>query len=564
MKKTFLLLLISINVMASGPAVPNQLQFGGMTLKITPSAQRIIQKHVDALHVSPKHHENLANRARLYFPIIERIFAEERVPDAIKYLAIQESSLVSDAVSSANAVGYWQFKDFTAREMGLRVDRQVDERKNIVSATYGAAKYLKQNNFYYNNWIYAVMAYNTGRGGAKKYLDQSNFGASKMTIDADTHWYVLKFLAYYIAFRETAQGPHTEDWKLAEFTQGANRHLSDIAREFNVDEEQVKDYNKWLNGRVPDDKTYAVIIPVQGKIPGGLTAYSRPDRGRIKDPVTKKYPDELIPGLNQSEHITIIKLNDLPAILAGKTDDVASLAAKGGISEKQFRKYNEMREADELIPGEFYYTKKKKKKSGIEFHVVQYNETLWDISQQYGIRQGKLAQMNGMSIIDDMEPGRILLLSRKLGKDEEVKYVPLKKPEPAKPVISEKKVEETATIPDYAPASDQQEKVKIHTVGKGEGLWSISKKYGVSVDELMRWNKLDSADHISEGQNLQVKAPIEERAAKREVMEYEVVKGDNLFQLSRKFGMSIDDIMELNDLTSPDLSIGQKIKVYKQ
>lgn len=563
MKQTLLLLLVSIQVFAGGPQVPSQLQFGGMTLKITPSAQNIIQKHVDALHASERHHQMTADKARLYFPIIERIFAEERVPDAIKYLAIQESSLIPDAVSSANAVGYWQFKDFTAREVGLRVDRQVDERKNIVSASYGAAKYLKQNNFYYNNWIYAVMAYNTGRGGAKKYLDESNFGASKMTINDDTHWYILKFLAHYIAFRETTAGPHSQDWQLAEYTQGANRDLKDIAKEFNVEDEKINDYNKWVNGRIPNDKTYAVIIPVQGKLPSGLTAYSRPDHGRIKDAVTKNYPDELIPGLKENENTTIIKMNGLQAILARPSDDVLSLSARAGLSEKRFRKYNEMKETDDLIPGEFYYTRKKRSKSSIQFHVVQFNETLWDISQQYGIRKEKLAAMNHISIIDDMEPGRVMLLSRKLDKDEQVKYVELKKPEPEKK-ISEKKVDETATIPAYAPSSDQQDKVKIHTVAQGEGLWSIAKKYNVTVEELQRWNELSNADQISEGQNLQVKAPIEERAVKKEITEYEVVKGDTLFQISRKFGMSIDDILELNDMSTPDLSIGQKLKVYKQ
>jgi membrane-bound lytic murein transglycosylase D len=563
MKQTFLLLLFSLEVFAGGPPVPSQLQFGGMTLKITPSAQQIIQKHVDALHASERHHQMAADKARLYFPIIERIFAEERVPDAIKYLAIQESSLIPDAVSSANAVGYWQFKDFTAREVGLRVDRQVDERKNIVSASYGAAKYLKQNNFYYNNWIYAVMAYNTGRGGAKKHLDESNFGASKMTINEDTHWYVLKFLAHYIAFRETTTGPHSQDWQLAEFTKGANRDLRDIAREFNVEDDKINEYNKWVNGRIPDDKTYTVIIPVQGKIPNGLVAYSRPEHGRIKDPVTKKYPDELIPGLKENEKTTMIKMNGIQAILANQSDDVLSISARANISEKAFRKYNEMRESDDLIPGEFYYTGRKKSKSGIQFHVVQYNETLWDISQKYGVRMSKLASMNGFSIIDDMEPGRVLLLSRKLGKGEEVKYVTLKKPEPQK-IISEKKIDETATIPSYAPSSDQNDKVKIHTVAKGEGLWSIAKKYGVTVEELQRWNQLGNADQISEGQNLQVKAPLVERASKRVVTTYEVVKGDTLFQISRKFGMSIDDILELNGMRTPDLSIGQKLKVYQQ
>ena len=87
----------------------------------------------------------------LYFPIIENIFKEEGVPDDFKYLSLQESGLISDAVSTSNAVGFWQFKDFTAREVGLRVDKQIDERKNIVSSTRGAAVYLKRNNFLMNN-----------------------------------------------------------------------------------------------------------------------------------------------------------------------------------------------------------------------------------------------------------------------------------------------------------------------------------------------------------------------------------------------------------------------------
>jgi membrane-bound lytic murein transglycosylase D len=329
-----------------------------------------------------------------------------------------------------------------------------------------------------------------------------------------------------------------------------------------VEEEKIKEYNKWVNGKIPDDKTYAVIIPVQGKIPNGLVAYSRPDHGRIKDPVTKKYPDELIPGLKENENSTIIKMNSIQAILAKASDDVLSLSARSGLSEHRFRKYNEMKETDDLIPGEFYYTHKKKRKSSIQFHVVQFNETLWDISQQYGIRKSKLAGLNGISIIDEMEPGRILLLSSKLGKDEEVKYVVLKKPEPEKK-ISEKKVDETTTIPSYAPSSDQQEKVKIHTVAKGEGLWSIAKKYGVTVEDMLRWNQLTNADQISEGQNLQVKAPLQERSSKKAVTSYEIVKGDTLFQISRKFGMSIDDILELNGMSTPDISIGQKLKVYK-
>ena len=556
------MLFISHQLMASkGPNVPSQLEFGGMTLKISAEAQRTIQKHVDALHSSPRHHLVAVDRARLYFPIIERIFAEERVPDPIKYLAIQESSLIPDAVSSANAVGYWQFKDFTAREMGLRVDRKIDERKNIVSATKGAAKYLNQNNFYYKNWIYAVMAYNTGRGGAKKHLDHSNFGVRKMNINGRTHWYVLKFLAYYIAFRETVGGPHSEGWQLAEFDKGENRDLRNISNEFDVNQEKVMDYNKWLSGgRIPSDKPYTVIIPVQGKIPKGLVSYSRPSHGRIKEAVSKKYPDELIPGLNESQNSTLIQLNGLPAILAKSADNVASLSVRAGLTEKKFRKYNELQLADDLISGEFYYTKKKKGTSKIKIHVTQHNETLWDISQQYGIQKKKLAKMNRMSIIDDTEPGRVMWLSKKRSKDQEIQYHDLPKPN----VKEVPDAQSDQTTPSYAPASNQKNKVKYHTVAKGESLSIIAGIYDLSVSDLQRWNELDNPDAINVGQNIQVKAPVSERSKEKKTTNYTIEKGDTLYQLSRKFDMSVDDIMELNGMSSPALSIGQIIKIYDE
>src|SRR5688572_16134864 len=113
-------------VAAQPPQVPSRMDFAGITLIIHDDARREIQADVDALTKSPKHYNIKVERAKSYFPIIEKVFAEEQLPDDFKYLSLQESALIADAVSTSNAVGFWQFKDFTAIEMGLRVDREVD------------------------------------------------------------------------------------------------------------------------------------------------------------------------------------------------------------------------------------------------------------------------------------------------------------------------------------------------------------------------------------------------------------------------------------------------------
>ena len=573
MRKLFaLFFVVSIFAFSQSPQVPSQMRFGGMTLKITPGGQKVIQAHIDALHRSARHHEMMANKAKIYFPIIEQIFRENFVPEEIKYLAIQESGLKATAVSSANAVGYWQFKDFTAREMGLRVDRKVDERKNITAASRGAAKYLRKNHGVFKNWIYAIMAYQTGRAGARKHVNESYLGARKMTIDKHTYWYVMKFLAHYIAFRETTAGINNEGWQLAEYRDGANKDLAKIAKELNVDQALLESYNHWLKGRVPTDKDYIVIVPYQGNPPPRLKAYIRRDRERIKLPVSKNYPDELIPGIMENQNSTIVKINGLNAILAKPDDDISSLSARVGISMEQLKKFNEIGENDKLIAGEFYYFQRKKGRGSVEFHVARHNESLWDISQQYGITRIKLAKMNRMSIIDDLKPGRVLVINRKLQKDEKIQYVELKKI----PVTKTNKSRKSVSIPSSPPASpsspvssapttsNQRSKVKIHTVADGEALWIIAKKYGVSTNDLVKWNELANPNDIRIGQNLQVKAPLSERAINKKIITYTVEKGDTLYGISKKFGMSVDDILELNEMSSPDLSVGWNIQVYEK
>src|SRR3982751_3372031 len=94
---TILVGFISHMVTAQAPQVPHKMHFADLTLTIRDDARKEIQKDVDALTLSPKHFNIKAERAKTYFPIIEKVFAEENVPDDFKYLVLQESALIADA-----------------------------------------------------------------------------------------------------------------------------------------------------------------------------------------------------------------------------------------------------------------------------------------------------------------------------------------------------------------------------------------------------------------------------------------------------------------------------------
>jgi membrane-bound lytic murein transglycosylase D len=111
---------LSIQVHGTTPQVPSSMRFADIKLQLSEDAKKSIQKKVDSLTKSEKYFQILLDRANLFLPIVERILKEENLPLDFKYLVIQESALVADAVSTANAVGFWQFKEPAAREVGLK------------------------------------------------------------------------------------------------------------------------------------------------------------------------------------------------------------------------------------------------------------------------------------------------------------------------------------------------------------------------------------------------------------------------------------------------------------
>ena len=139
-------------------------------------------------------------RARRYFPVIEKILKEDTVPEDIKYLCVAESSL-SNAVSPAKAVGFWQFLEATAKSYGLTINDDVDERYDLGKSTHAACKYLKKGKKSLGKWSLAAAGYNMGDGGVRKNVNnQSQDEYWDLYLNSETARYVYRILAYKLLF----------------------------------------------------------------------------------------------------------------------------------------------------------------------------------------------------------------------------------------------------------------------------------------------------------------------------------------------------------------------------
>ena len=113
-------------------------------------------------------------RKKQYWPIIVKEFSTLGLPEEMGYVAWVESQFDPYAESQVHAKGMWQFMDFRAREMGLRVDSRLDERTDVVKSTRAAAKYLANllAEFGSDSFMLAIASYNKGENGMRRILHQ--------------------------------------------------------------------------------------------------------------------------------------------------------------------------------------------------------------------------------------------------------------------------------------------------------------------------------------------------------------------------------------------------------
>jgi len=171
----------------------------GINVKLNPQAISFVQDYM-------QRHSSFLNKMKVwgrpYFDMMNTLLKQHGLPTELKYLSVIESDLQSDAVSWAGAVGPWQLMPGTARNLGLRVDRSIDERTNFYKSTHAAARYLTDLYGLYGDWLLVIAAYNGGPGNVNNAIRRSgsrNFWRLQYYLPEESRNHVKKFIAtHYI------------------------------------------------------------------------------------------------------------------------------------------------------------------------------------------------------------------------------------------------------------------------------------------------------------------------------------------------------------------------------
>jgi membrane-bound lytic murein transglycosylase D len=217
----------------------------------------------------------IIKRANREFPIIEPILKKYGVPDDFKYLAVAESALFN-ATSSAGAKGFWQFMPATAKERGMEVTDEVDERYHLVKSTEAACQYLLNAKEKMGSWTLAAASYNGGLAGVNRQItSQGENNYYDLLLTEETYRYVFRILA----LKEVMQHPalYGFTYRNNELYNGiptrkieVDSSIADLAafaKEQGINYKILKIHNPWLRDKKLTNsakKKYVIEIPTSG------------------------------------------------------------------------------------------------------------------------------------------------------------------------------------------------------------------------------------------------------------------------------------------------------------
>lgn len=385
--------------------------------------------------------------AQLYYPMFEEIFDKRNMPLELKHLAVIESALNPNARSRAGAVGLWQFMYPTGKMYGLNVTSYIDERSDVYKATESAAEYLQSLYNMFGDWQMVLAAYNAGPGTISKAIRRSGgkktYWEIRPYLPAETQAYVPAFIAANYVMNYTTEH---------------NIYASTPRKTyFEVDTAIVKEPMTF------EQISSALDVPL--------------DEIRYFNP---QYRKNVIPAGGNTLTLPKAKIG---AFISNEQEIYVAIKAQ------------QLEMTASAVVKEVQRT-----------HTVRSGEKLSMIARKYGVTVADLKSWNYIGK-KGIRPGKKLVVYVR----EDVSQPAVAKSDtpkaPQQNLASRKDSTSDTQARKLADASSSSgaSKYNYYKVKKGDTLYMIAKKYGISIQELLDMNKLNKNSKLMSGQQLKVK-----------------------------------------------------------
>jgi peptidoglycan lytic transglycosylase D len=390
---------------------------------------------------------------------------EAGLPEELSWLPLIESGFKLRALSSARALGLWQFIPSTGYRFGLKRDQWVDERMHVEKATRAAIGYLTVLHKMFGDWTTALAAYNCGETRVLRtirrqninYLD--NFWDLYQKLPKETRFYVPRFLAVLHILKDPAKHGFDLTELNPELPQTAvtvnkQLQLKDVAKKIKVSLKSLEELNPELRRQITPPNEYQLIVPaakaklLQDKL-ADIRKYTPPKK---KFAIHTIHSGETLSHLSKRYHVGIAVITKVNKI---KKNTLLQIGQKikiplNGKSKKNGKKKVRKAKAPKTVR-----------------HIVKRGDSLWEIARRY------------------KTDVRIIKSLNKLG-DNGLK-------------VGQELVVVPSKLASRAPANTKQ-----YTVKAGDSPYEIANKHGMNLERFLRLNRLSPKTRIFPGQNLLV------------------------------------------------------------
>ncbi|MDX1628717.1 MAG: LysM peptidoglycan-binding domain-containing protein [Fulvivirga sp.] len=369
-------------------------------------------------------------RKNVYFPLFEKYLKKYGLPDELKYLSIIESGLNPTAISSARAVGLWQFMSATGRYFDLHQDWYIDERMDPEKSTEAACRYLKQLYNMFGDWELAISAYNTGPGNIRRAIRRSGYKKTFWEIYPylyrETRSYLPQFVAMIYVLNYAEEHNFREEnleyeMKSDTLMVGHYLHLETFAQLVNLCPEDINQLNPGLKrGVIPENNQTGYPL----RIPEDIKMLVNHHRKEILDSASKVGKEQIAYLSRNTIGSTYGKEKLVYTVRHG--DVLGTIAERYGVRIADIRKWNNIhgniiRVGQRLAiwqePGFApAYVKAPQQvvtsANGSKTYTVQPGDTLWDISRKFkGLSIEEIKKLNDLNT-NKIKPGQKLVVGR--------------------------------------------------------------------------------------------------------------------------------------------------------